>query len=362
MTGPSTLRGVPHGIEHDRRDRHGILAVFGRDVLSSPPAERRRWLDRAFRYWRDRGFPFPQTSHGVVRPEFRRLLSAAPHDILRHGSLMPSTIGLRVANAFHPQIWHVKMHGVSAVERFQDDSVLRSVLLKTLRFWPNRRCWNAQCVRSLMRIHHRARVANFRPTAAKAVIHHFSADGSRVLDFSAGFGGRLLGALALNRHYIGVDPARSQACGLTRMVRALAGVARGTAEVHRACAEDLLPLMPARSVDLVFSSPPYFNLERYGAEATQSYKRYPRYVEWRERFLAVVIREACRVLRHGGCLAINVADTRNFPIARDTLAIARRELRLVRRLRLVMNAAPAARARGRLYRYEPVYVFQKRCP
>jgi tRNA1(Val) A37 N6-methylase TrmN6 len=269
-------------------------------------------------------------------------------------------VGLRIANAFHPQMWRVPIHGVSAVERFEDDNVLRRVLMKAVHFWPDRRCWNAQCVRSLMRVHHRIRIANFRPTAAKALVHHFSGAGARVLDFSAGFGGRLLGAMSLSRHYVGVDPARGQARGLRRMIAAFSDMAPGSAEVHQACAEDFLPTMRGSSVDLVFSSPPYFDLERYSNERTQSFRRYPVYGEWRESFLEVVIRETRRVLRRGGYLVLNVADTPRLPIATDALRIAERELVFVRRLRLIMNAIPSARAAGRLYRDEPVFVFQKK--
>jgi SAM-dependent methyltransferase len=341
-------------------DSHEILTIFGRDVLACSQHEQRRWLNRAFVYWRSRGFPYPDVTQELLEREFRQLVAAAPASTLRRNALLPSMVGLRIANAFHPQMWHVRIHGMSAVERFGNDNVLRRVLIKALHFWPDRRCWNAQCIRSLMRVHHRIRIANFRPTAAKAIVHHFSAANGHVLDFSAGFGGRLLGSMSLHRHYVGVDPASGQARGLRRMIATFSKIAPGTAEVYQACAEDFLPTVRGRSFDLVFSSPPYFDLERYNNERTQSFKRYPRYVDWRDHFLGAVIRETRRVLRRGGYLVLNVANTPRFPIATDALRIAERELVFVRRLRLVMNAAPTARAAGRLYRHEPVFVFQKR--
>jgi SAM-dependent methyltransferase len=346
-------------LESDDSDRHGILTVFGRDVLACSQQQQRRWLNRAFEYWRSRGFPYPQITQDLKR-EFQQLVAAPPARTLWRNSLLPSMVGLRIANAFHPQMWDVRIHGVSAVERFENDNVLRRVLIKALHFWPDRRCWNAQCIRSLMRVHHRIRIANFRPTAAKAIVHHFSGPNARVLDFSAGFGGRLLGSMSLRRHYVGVDPASGQARGLRRMITTFSTIAPGTAEVYQACAEDFLPAMRRGSVDLVFSSPPYFDLERYNNEHTQSFKRYPRYGEWRDNFLAVVIRETRRVLRRGGYFVLNVADTPRFPIATDALRMAERDLTFVRTLRLVMNAAPTARAAGRLYRHEPVFVFRKR--
>ena len=360
MTHDRASTAAADGIEYDRRDRHGVLRVFGREVLAGSPRARDAWLDRACEYWRRRGFPFPRVTRRDLEREFGRLLAVPPGTIVRGNALAPSMVGLRIANAFHPQMWRVKVHGVSAVERFQDDGVLREALLKALRFWPDRRCWNAQCVRSMMRIHHRTRIANFRPTVAKALITHYSTSGSHVFDFSAGFGGRLLGALALDRHYIAVDPARSQVRGLRRMVKATRRVCRGTAEVHQTCAEVLMPTLPSHSVDLVFSSPPYFDLERYSTERTQSYIRYPTYDRWRDQFLSVVIREAHRMLRRGGFLVLNVSNTHRCPVASDAYRQAAKRFRVIRRFRLLMNAPPTDRARGCLYRWEPVFVFQKR--
>ena len=288
------------------------------------------------------------------------MIQMSPSDVWHRRSLLPSMLGLRVANSFHPQMWTVKVHGISALERFQDDAVLRSALRKCAQFWPNRRCWNDQCLRSLMRVHHRIRVTNFRPTAAKAIIDRFSPEDGRVLDFCAGYGGRLLGAMSLRRRYIGIEPARAQIRGLRRLHRAVEALAPGTAELHHACAEDLLPTLPSRSVDLVFSSPPYFNLERYSNERTQSFRRYPTYPMWCESFLAVVIQEARRVLRPDGHFVVNVADSISGPVATDTLRLAGKQFRLVDRLRLTMAAPPSSRAAGRLYRFEPVYVFRVR--
>lgn len=328
-------------------------------MLACSPRRQQQLIDDAVGYWRKRGFPYPVITPDHLKREFS-LLRATPTDgpLQRH-LLHASVVGLRIANAFHPQMWDIKVHGISPAQRFADDGVLRRVLVKACHFWPNRRCWNAQCLRSVMRVHHRLRIANFRPLAAKAIIQQLSGNRGRVLDFSAGFGGRLLGALALDRHYIGIDPARRQTCGLNRMVRALSAMAPGVAEVHHGCAEDLLPLMAASSIDLVFSSPPYFDLERYSTERTQSYQRYPTYAEWRDRFLSVVVSEARRLLRRKGYLVLNIANTSRAPLATDALKLATRDLVFVRRLRLAMNAPPAARAVGRIYRHEPVYVFQK---
>ncbi len=212
-----------------------------------------------------------------------------------------------------------------------------------------------------MRVLHRARVANFRPTAARALYALYSKPGDTVVDFSAGFGGRLLGAMTLQRHYLGIDPAPPQIRGLRQMATALRSLSSATIELHEACAEEFLMSLTSRSVDLVFSSPPYFDVERYSDEATQSYRRYPAYTLWRESFLRVIIEESYRILRRGGVLIMNVADVRGYPLAQDTHNIARRLFRCERECRLALAQMPHERSRGRvLYRWEPILVYRKK--
>ena len=45
---------------YDCRDQRDIVGVFGRQVLAASSAERWSWIERAFHYWRERGFPYPR--------------------------------------------------------------------------------------------------------------------------------------------------------------------------------------------------------------------------------------------------------------------------------------------------------------
>jgi SAM-dependent methyltransferase len=234
------------------------------------------------------------------------------------------------------------------------------MLERAPRFWPNRRCWSSQAVRNLSRIYYGGRIANFRPTIARSLYSAYSRNRDTVVDFSSGYGGRMLAALSLGRNYIGIDPARKQVKGLLAMRQDLAGLAPGHATVIHACAEDAMAAVPAGSADMVFSSPPFYDLEIYSDEPSQSSNRYPTYDRWRTGFLEAVIDQSWRILRRGGVFAIHVPSERKSPIGRDAFALAADRFSRVGRHAIEMTSRPLQRAGdGRSTRTEPIGVFRK---
>ena len=342
------------------RDTYGILERFGRDILSLRPRSREKWVKRAFHFWRAHGFPFPRVDDGMIESDFSALSRVRTSDVIVGQVAQVNTVGLRLANAFHPQMWQIPCHGQSCVDSFDNDDVLVKAIRKAYRFYPNRRCWNAQCIRSLMRFVHRSRVSNFRPSIARAIYDRYSSPEGSVLDFSAGFGGRLLGALTLDRHYVGVDPSSQQIRGLQEMTRRLRHVSRCRVTLMEDSAEDVLPRLPGDSFDLVFTSPPYYRTERYDHSDGQSWIRYTSYREWKKHFLATVIGHGCRVLRPGGYFLLNVQDTPEWPIASDAQGLFPRDFRSLSVLRYLLPAQPHDRSHSsQLYRWEPILVFKR---
>jgi hypothetical protein len=333
-----------------------VLRFFGRDLAAMPEDDRAHWIQRSFACWRSQGFPYPVLTADIAEREIAQLQKVGPGS-LDHVLASPSMVGLRFANSFHPQMWSARIRGRSPVECFADDRLLHTALVKAIGFWPDRRCWNERAVRILMSIQNRARVSNFRPTVARALIAAFSETGASVLDFSAGYGGRLLGAATLHCSYTGIDPASGQYAGLCRM----ADVLGASVNIIRGCAEEILPTMHDATFELVLSSPPYFRLERYNGDLSQSFRRHPDYSAWIDGFIWPIIENAHRLLRPRRRLVLNVANVHRFPVASDTDAIARRFFgppEMV--LSMAMSSNPADKARRRkLLRSEPIFVYRK---
>jgi DNA methylase len=341
-----------------------VLNLRGRDWAKQSRKNRELLVDLCFQYWRARGFPHYSLTDQQIMQQYSHLESANSKRILIDDEIHSSMIGVKLANFFHPQMWRVKMKGLrSPYNCFADDYALRRLIRRSLTVWKDRCAVNANNLRGmLLTFSHTGRVSNFRSTAAKAIYEHYSREGDTVLDFSAGYGGRMLGCLPLNRTYIGIDPCREQINGLRRMHTRLDKLVRIRARtrIYQACAEDFLNQQRASSVSLVFSSPPYFNMERYSNNRSQSYIRFPTYEAWREGFMVPVVTQSRRILKKGGYFVINVANINGYKLFDDTLHVANQHFRRVHTLKLRLGHLPYLRKdRGSAYKHEPVLVFRK---
>jgi DNA modification methylase len=59
---------------------------------------------------------------------------------------------------------------------------------------------------------------------------------------------------------------------------------------------------------LIFTSPPYFNTERYSKDDTQSWVRYKGINDWNEKFLHKALKNVWETLKPGGIMIVNIAD------------------------------------------------------
>lgn len=212
-----------------------------------------------------------------------------------------------------------------------------------------------------------------------------------IYDPCAGWGGRLLGALALREvqtRYIGTDPntnnfGRYEA--LIDFYRTRTQAASNPfwghsneAEIFREpaeCIHEDADFQQYRGkVDLVFTSPPYFDKEQYSDDPTQSFKQYPTYESWRDGFLARTLQTCIEWLRPGGFLCWNIADTRvgkgrYHPLEEDTLRIvAKHGMHSWRQMKMILSRSSGGSVSARKntciidgtrWAYEPIYVFRK---
>lgn len=157
---------------------------------------------------------------------------------------------------------------------------------------------------------------SFRPTLMVSIIDMFKV--KKILDFSSGWGDRLIGAISKDIWYYGVDPNPCLHENYKKIIDMFAKNNKHKYTVIQSGFEDA-PL-PDWTYDMVFTSPPYFTLEKYVDDADdvdaskgQSIDKYKELNDWLDNFLFYSIDKAWTKLEIGGHFIIIINNIRHFP-------------------------------------------------
>jgi hypothetical protein len=156
----------------------------------------------------------------------------------------------------------------------------------------------------------RRTVSMFKPAVAAAIYQRWLPAGKpvRVWDPSAGFGARMLGFFAIHpaeSHYIANEPASMTHRDLKQVASCLLdSLPHAQITLMPEGSEVKSPQMP---VDMIFTSPPYFDTERYFDEPGQCWRDYPTRERWVSEYLQPTIYRAYECLTDGGVLVLNVS-------------------------------------------------------
>jgi hypothetical protein len=151
---------------------------------------------------------------------------------------------------------------------------------------------------------------NYKPMNAKALYERYVPVGGTIYDYSAGFGGRMLGAISSSNDYtyIGVEPCAETFANLQNLKGHLDTVFELSDKIHltKTGSEDYT--LEDSTVDFAFSSPPYFNLENYSEEATQSHIKFNNLDSWFDGYVSKTLSNIHGMLKPEGFYAVNIAD------------------------------------------------------
>ena len=271
--------------------------------------------------------------------------------------------GLRLAWSYFPHAWSVKCGGAkyTPMDIYTSDEKFKSAI---------RKCWklfnrvNDNTIRKILKIHTNSQaVSNFRPSAAKLIYEKFGGD--VIWDMSCGWGGRLIGFLASSRpKYIGTEPSSKTFEGLKRIKKDFNYLTKSV-ELHKLGSEVFEP--KKESLDLCFTSPPYFDTEKYSDEETQCMVRYRTLNEWFSGYVEPTIKNIYKGLNKDGIFATNIADyktygKKEYKVVDDWITLSERiGFRHVGTIKMMLNTRPGVgnnKLAGR-GKFEGVYVFRK---
>ena len=165
-------------------------------------------------------------------------------------------------------------------------------------------------------------------------------------------------------NYIGIDP-NTETVKYLNYLNSLIYQAIGVKnEIVCATSEEYQP----EEVDCAFSSPPYFNLEKYTDEPTQCMVRYQSLDSWFEGYVEPTLQNIYRGLNNDGIFATNIADYKTYgqkepiKIVERTIQNATRiGFKHIQTIKMMLTTRPGV-GNDRLEKHtkwEGVYVFKK---
>lgn len=160
--------------------------------------------------------------------------------------------------------------------------------------------------------------SNFPITMALNVYRYFKP--KYVLDFSAGWGDRLIAAMAYGCHYRGVDPNKNMSKKYKEMINFF-DKSENKYSVEKIGFEnyDVKEDEKWGEYDLVFTSPPFFDLERYSSDSTQSNVKYKTLSEWKEDFFYKCLDKSVDAVKDGGNIALYINDYKGYKFVGDSI-------------------------------------------
>ena len=325
-------------------------------------------VNEVYDIWKAKGFPYYPTDYNWRKGEFAKMMRFDRSTLLKPKQKVvgSSAHGLSLAWSYMPHHWGIQCGTMKTpMEIWNDEEHFKKGIRKLLTgtFWDQKEYHNitASDLRSVLRRYSGTQaVSNFRPTAAALMYDKFLEKASPLFntkagttwDMSCGYGGRLLGSIAADVNYIGTDPCTETFEGL-KQIKEDWGSSNRTIELYQMGSEEFWPDM--NTIDLCFTSPPYFDWEKYSEEETQSYKKYPTSEEWLNGFLLDTIDKCHHGLKLGGILALNVANTRRIKNFEDeTLRLAKMiHFKHIDTWKLQLSSQQGTP------KYEQIFIFQK---
>lgn len=295
------------------------------------------------------GWPYPTTGDSV---------DDVLRDIRDNGVEGPNYTGMgRTGVSFLqariPAFWQTRK---GPVESTRNPRVLRELLqhMLGLSSAQNPVDFSLAAFRVGMTRQHKA-VSFFRPAVAAGIYRKWiDVEHPRVWDPSAGFGARMLGFFAAypGGTYVAHEPASAT----HRDLSALAQEMPGTVVLHKQGSE--FAQWQEGEFDLVFTSPPYFDTEKYFDEPGQVWVTYRDVEAWRDQQVHPTLQQAARGVKLGGFVIININQRHRATIVLEAMRVG---LRLHTEENLVLRRSSLAKRWGnnKGTQLEPILVFQK---
>ena len=182
----------------------------------------------------------------------------------------------------------------SPVAAWDNPEERKKIIERSGKFRPNLSLGSR--LRSVFQLYY-APILQFKPIVACYIYKKFKPN--TILDFSAGWGDRLLAAMVHNCNYIGIDTNKDLKKPYKEMVTFFKPHTKSKVKMYFKKAEtvDYSKL----NYDFVLTSPPYYDKETY-----HHMPKYKSYEDWLKKFLLKTVKKVFTSLKKGGVMGLHL--------------------------------------------------------
>ena len=221
---------------------------------------------------------------------------------------------LKLCQQFFPNFFLIEdKNGNSFAKSWKDEEVMKKVLS-----WGREgmsQLWLSWIKRAVYLAAGLPNSTYYRPHFAKQIIETTGKPTGTLFDPCAGWGGRMLGTVASGWKYIGCDTDKVTYGHLVELVKFL-GIEDMVTLYNDPPIQDRMSLVP--KVDVVLTSPPFYNLENYDRDISEEYQTYEM---WSSEFLKPLVEKSIKKLKPNGLSCWNVMNCGKHDLVGDIMEI-----------------------------------------
>lgn len=223
--------------------------------------------------------------------------------------------GMKLCQHFCDNFWQIENAAGQSFARAWQDPVIMDRVLAWGRTGMSQ-LWLSWIRRAVFMNAGIANSSFYRPHFALQLIRQHGGSNGTLYDPCAGWGGRMLGTVAAGWQYYACEPNPDTHVNLDRMINFIG--AHNQANILCQPAESF-DLATVGTVDVVLTSPPYFNLEIYNNLNNQCYHQWSNYQDWSSQWLQPLITHCLINLNQDGISAWNVMNFKSYDLVQDVI-------------------------------------------
>lgn len=212
--------------------------------------------------------------------------------------------GMKLCQHFFPNFWTIQNNkGLSFADCWRNRELMDKV-----RLWGKQgmsQLWLSWVRRAVFMAGGLPNSSFYRPHFSRQIILNTGKENGVLFDPCAGWGGRMMGTVSAGWKYVGCEPNVETYNNLLKLIEFL-GI-ENEVTLLNIPAEDF-DYRNMDKVDVVLTSPPYFNLEVYTEDTTQSYHKHNTFDVWLNLWLEPLITNCTNVLKKDGFSCWNVMN------------------------------------------------------